>query len=528
MSLTILVASCFSLLLFFINFKNKYNYFFILMMAGMSVALATIIVEIAKNSNYYLPQTYFLRGMENVLYNLINRAMRIPLSTRLWLRGAGIFVYLIANAMFVFSFNNSVLSYKKATSLQKRSIKNYFLLPVVPLFCFFFFSPWTAYNTYIIGNTCLINKKELWFFLFRLMDLFTIVGIAVYLAYPIVFLLINRKKNRITFLSDQLLGLAVSLALLNTTFFTMFFLSVFRLSTVSVINSGLWRYAIRDRIPVFFAVYLPFVILVIESIVLYILIHFKVSDIAHIIKSRLIRKNISALNENQRDILHSNKNFVFRIKLLTEEAIKQYGTDKSRETLEAIRNLCTTNMETISKTLNQIKELNIHSVSCDFIEVLENAVVNAAIPSDIKVIKEYNYTNVQCFIDMYHIEQVITNLLNNSVDAVNSRVQDEPQIRIVVYSSASWVYCSISDTGCGVPKKLQKKIFMPYITTKSKMNNWGLGLTYVYRIIKAHYGQVRFRKPDDPFTAAVEILLPRSLPTRELNKIRRKQSNGKN
>ena len=39
------------------------------------------------------------------------------------------------------------------------------------------------------------------------------------------------------------------------------------------------------------------------------------------------------------------------------------------------------------------------------------------------------------------------------------------------------------DNGIGLDKKLQKKIFKPFYTTKSRILNWGVGLSFTKKII---------------------------------------------
>ena len=52
---------------------------------------------------------------------------------------------------------------------------------------------------------------------------------------------------------------------------------------------------------------------------------------------------------------------------------------------------------------------------------------------------------------------------------------------------------------------------LPFVSTKSKNTNWGIGLPYAFRVINAQLGQMRIRSSDRPgrtFTQ-VDILLPR-------------------
>ena len=76
---------------------------------------------------------------------------------------------------------------------------------------------------------------------------------------------------------------------------------------------------------------------------------------------------------------------------------------------------------------------------------------------------------------------VIENLMKNAADAM----QNKGVLDIVITTKNKFVEISISDTGSGIPTKLQKKIFDPGFTTKKR--GWGLGLSLAKRIIKEYH-----------------------------------------
>ncbi|HPU63145.1 MAG TPA: HAMP domain-containing sensor histidine kinase [Mobilitalea sp.] len=226
-------------------------------------------------------------------------------------------------------------------------------------------------------------------------------------------------------------------------------------------------------------------------------------------KERAIKKSLTMLNNNLKDVLHSDKNIMFNIKILSEKALACYGTPEGKAQLEKILSLSNNHMESIAKALNNIKDLKVSTIHNNLIDALESALDEANIPDNIEITKIYHDTEVYGNFDMYHMKQAFINLITNSLDAIYSKNVEKGIIQITVNSSIDWIYLSIRDNGCGIPRKYIKKIFNPYFSTKSKQNNWGIGLSYVFRVITAHYGHMRIKSKKDEYTN-VEILLPRS------------------
>ncbi len=78
-------------------------------------------------------------------------------------------------------------------------------------------------------------------------------------------------------------------------------------------------------------------------------------------------------------------------------------------------------------------------------------------------------------------EWVIENLCKNAVDAMDGK----GSIDIRVSEDKRRVFVDIEDTGKGIPSNMQKKIFSPGYTSKSR--GWGLGLTLARRIINEYH-----------------------------------------
>jgi len=86
---------------------------------------------------------------------------------------------------------------------------------------------------------------------------------------------------------------------------------------------------------------------------------------------------------------------------------------------------------------------------------------------------------------------VIENLVKNAIDAMEGK----GKITLNISENEKNVTITISDTGKGIPKKIQQKIFSPGFTTKKR--GWGLGLSLAKRIIEDyHNGKILVLKSE--------------------------------
>jgi two-component system, NtrC family, sensor kinase len=113
-----------------------------------------------------------------------------------------------------------------------------------------------------------------------------------------------------------------------------------------------------------------------------------------------------------------------------------------------------------------------------------------------------------------HLEQVFVNVLLNSIDAINERKQQEPNLigslTIKSKESNSGVTIEISDNGVGVPPDKVISIFDPFFTFKKIKQGTGLGLAVSYNIINSHNGTISgWNEPTGGFT--ITIYLPKTV-----------------
>ena len=91
-----------------------------------------------------------------------------------------------------------------------------------------------------------------------------------------------------------------------------------------------------------------------------------------------------------------------------------------------------------------------------------------------------------------NIQQIFLNLIGNALDAVKGT--ENPRIDIEVEQAFDdHVMVRVADTGCGIPKDIQEKIFDPFYTTKEVGKGTGLGLSVSRGIVERAGGSIEFR-----------------------------------
>ena len=98
------------------------------------------------------------------------------------------------------------------------------------------------------------------------------------------------------------------------------------------------------------------------------------------------------------------------------------------------------------------------------------------------------------------IRHLITNVLNNSIDAVSQG----GQIRVRVSSAKQWlgnvrfgVRFTVADTGSGIAHEVRSELFEPFFTTKKEVGT-GLGLWLCKGIVERHRGSIRLKSSTAP------------------------------
>ena len=133
------------------------------------------------------------------------------------------------------------------------------------------------------------------------------------------------------------------------------------------------------------------------------------------------------------------------------------------------------------------QEVKVYDIINDVISLLEYEICRAGI----KIYFDVQPENLTFSIDKQQIEQVIINLINNSIQSfpyIDESKKHEKHISIDASRMDENILINIKDNGIGIEEEALKKIFIPFFTTKK--NGSGIGLSFSRQVMRNHGGQI--------------------------------------
>ena len=164
--------------------------------------------------------------------------------------------------------------------------------------------------------------------------------------------------------------------------------------------------------------------------------------------------------------------------------------EKVRQNLEKAAAQATRAGEIIRRLRQFVEKGSTERRAIPINQVVEEASALALIGAQqqgIRTTLQLDPSNPRAVIDRVQIQQVLVNLIRNSVDAVASSPRREITVSTRVMHDG--IELSVSDTGPGIAPEIAPKLFRPFVSTKQK--GMGVGLSISRSIVQSHGAELR-------------------------------------
>ena len=208
---------------------------------------------------------------------------------------------------------------------------------------------------------------------------------------------------------------------------------------------------------------------------------------------------MSALGEMAGGIAHEINTPLAAISL-TAELLQAEAEEQSNPQLAEGLSTISTIVERISKIVQGLKRFSrgnddVEHIAVPVSQVLDDTLLLCseklkARGIKLEITRDEKNTNILCAPEQ--IAQVLINLLNNSVDAVEGQVSARKWIRLETSNQDGVFMAKVTDGGDLIAPDVREKLMHPFFTTKQIGKGTGLGLSISKGIMLSHQGTLEF------------------------------------
>ncbi len=222
------------------------------------------------------------------------------------------------------------------------------------------------------------------------------------------------------------------------------------------------------------------------------------------------KKRLTAMGELAAGVAHEIRNPLNAIATIVQQLDKDFEPPQHKEEYHSLARLVYNEVKRINRTIQDFlqfsrpeplrpKNFEIKSLIDQIVMQYQNEAQRKNIA--LQAALQWNGT---VFADPDKLAQVLSNLVRNALEAMN----DGGRIHINVKKLKNdRLQITVADTGPGIPKEMQAKIFNLYFTTKA--SGTGIGLSIVQRIVDQHNGLIRVNSVPGEGTEFI-IQIPRN------------------
>ncbi len=146
----------------------------------------------------------------------------------------------------------------------------------------------------------------------------------------------------------------------------------------------------------------------------------------------------------------------------------------------------------VSDLQDYARPLTPELVEADLKQLIRGALSTLDVPDNIEAMAYFEENLPKLKTDPTMLKRILLNLATNALQAMPEG--GKLTVRTGQDKVTGNIKISVKDTGGGIPKVMQEKMFTPLVTTKAK--GQGLGLAVVKRLIEALGGSITFESQE--------------------------------
>ncbi len=251
---------------------------------------------------------------------------------------------------------------------------------------------------------------------------------------------------------------------------------------------------------------LPVVVFATITIGIVFLIKYNILEERSFIKKRFETRRTTMNAEDLCHVFHSYKNAMFSIAAIAERTLYSYGTENGKDNIKKI----VTCAKSYSAQATEYLDMYNKDITYDrfnLTQVINDAVKHIDFPMNIRIKKELETNDDIVYGNYQALTDVFENLFINSIESIEKKGIDSGIITVNLWIEDKYVCVGIRDNGIGLSKKVLKKLFTPFFTTKQTFKNWGIGLAHVKSTVNLHDGYIDAVGRENEY-AEFQVVLP--------------------
>lgn len=463
------------------SYVNKYCWYFIGIIWSLVAALYSVFILISITGNYSSIGYVFNDLDRQIFLSVVKNRSNFFFVMR---------IFNLSTALYLITMCFFSLSYFKIRSRFFGGLNAALniLFVAFPISYLYFYDPETTYMMYSYVE---ITGSQTAYSIVCGIDLIMHIATYFFLFLPLLYLVVQERKKLLSFYKKRQLWGVVTFVFLSN----VLYLCILNLSSLRELYMGNEPYfliAIRTYGATLKREYLIYPLIMLLAIIVMIITshRFYLVHAGGFLGKFHIKKRFNFLNKNMIGVFHSIKNIIFSYVIALDDAMlappeeqKELLTKLSIRMHEYVEHL-----SLIFKTNDSFGDFFTEEYYVS--DILEETIRDFEHPDNIKIIKNFSEKSEMIYADISYIKDAFGNILKNALEAIKVKDCDGGTIKISVFREFDLAVIIFEDTGYGMSRKMRKNIFKPFYTTKTRIENWGIGLSYVHKIIKMHNGNI--------------------------------------